>query len=117
MTQEQTVQNTPERPLASLTTIYFCTPDGREFFKQNSPTGGTVLRCWVRGRDFAHDLHSLDLKTADSLAAWMKSQRMQPSTQEQYDAHFFQLCRELDAKRALKNQERQKQYEQINQLP
>lgn len=116
MSPEPTLPPRPAKPFAGLTTLYFCTPDGREFFKQNSPTGGTVLRCWVRGREFAHDLHTIDLGKPEDLAAWMSANRMQPSSQEQYDAHFFQLCRELDAKRQLKNQERQKQYEQTNQI-
>lgn len=111
MNTEATIQPPPEKPFAGLTTIFFSTPDGREFFKQNSPTGGTVLRCWVKGREFAHDLHSLDLGSAANLNAWMEANKMQPATQENYDAHFFQLCRELDAKRQLKNQERQRSYE------
>lgn len=113
----QTAKTEPERPFSMLTTVYFANPAARQFFKQNSPTGGTYLECWVKGREFCHILSTVELGKPEKLKAWMEEKRLQPATIDDYDSYFFQLCREIDAKRELKNQERQMRFEAMNQKP
>lgn len=106
------IENKPEKPFSTLTTIFFASDDKKRYFRQNSPTGGTYLECWASGKEFAHILATTELGTPEKLKAWMDQKGMRPSTWETYDEYFFQLCREVEAKRSRKNDERQKLFDQ-----
>lgn len=103
---------TPDRPLAGLKTIYYGNLESRQFFRQNGPTGGIFLECWVRGKEFVHNLSTADHGSTAQLAAWILERQLVAITREEYESHFFQLCRELDEKRRRKNEERQRVYEE-----
>lgn len=112
MLDTQPTSAPPEKPFAGLTTIYFASPDKRMFFRQNSPTGGTYLECWVAGNDFCHTLATIESLTPAHLVAWMEVKQLQPSTQEIYESYLFQLFRDIEAKRVKKNQEKQRIYDE-----
>lgn len=111
MSPEQPTTLPPEKPFAGLKTLCFATADRRHFFKQNTPTGGTYLECWVKGKEFAHILSTVELGTPERLKIWMEEKKLLPSTAEEYDSYFFQLCKEVDIKRSLKNEERQRLFD------
>lgn len=117
MTDQPTLQPPPDRPFAGLKSIYFGNLEKRQFFRQNTPTGGIYLECWVKGNDFAHILSTVEHGTPARLEEWMRMRQMEPITREDYESHFFQLCRELEAKRRLKNDERQRMYDQVTGHP
>lgn len=112
MTQELPTPEPTQKPLSGLATIYFSNPEKKQFFKQNSLTGGTYLECWVNGKDFTHILTTVELGTPEKLVVWMNDKNLKAGSSEEYDSHFFQFCREVDAKRNKKNEERQRQFEQ-----
>lgn len=107
-TTTQTANSGPEKPFASQSTIYFGSPDNRRHFRQNSPTGGIYIECWISGRDFAHIMTTVELGTREKLKGWMETNKLVSSSQETFESYFFQLCREVETKRQLKSWERQK---------
>jgi len=58
--------------------------------------------------------NTVELGTPEKLQQWMKDKGLVPGTCEEYDSYFFQNCREMDAKRAIKNEDRQRQFELKN---
>jgi hypothetical protein len=106
MSLEPTQAPAPEKPFAALQTIYFSNPEKKQFFRQNSPTGGTYMECWIKGKDFAHILSTVEFGTPEKLASWMQTKQMEGSTEGDYYSNFFWLCRQLDMKRSSKNDKR-----------
>lgn len=96
-----------------MATIFFANLERKQFFKQNSPTGGTYLECWNHGREFAHILTTIELGSPDKLKLWMDAHQLVDSDQETYESYFFQFCREVEDKRSKKNQERQYRFENL----
>jgi hypothetical protein len=101
----------PEMP-ACQPTIFYANTANRQFFKKTSPTTGTYLECWVSGRAFAHVLITQEYNSPSQLMEWMDSKQLVPSTQGVFDDYFFQLCRELEAKRAIKAECRKHAFDQ-----